>query len=361
MNEFDDLFEKKPEKEQQYNENNDIENFYRQAGNQRKNGLLLTIYVLVSLVFSFASGVIFNLQYPDSDSILANIVVISDPVIEVNDNSDEEYPYIISMTGTLQNNTEYDLPNMWVDFEFFDEDEVSYGVYTISEEGVLIGDPFTLNESIETDFNPDTYTVTYGFDASANFYTALSLIPVMISAALFLLIDKESFKSDLSKFKLDIRKHVGQIFSGFFMVYAALLVSNLLLTLLGETGTSQNEMAIQNLFSDDPIQLVMLFLLLCVFTPVVEEVIFRKVIYNFFEPKTSHVVAIIATGVIFGLMHVIAYGDFIQSIPYIMMGMTFGYIYYRSNKNIFVTIGVHFANNLLSFVLYILMVYGIYI
>ncbi len=359
MNEFDDLFDKQPE--QQYsNENQNIDEFYKHANNQKKNGILLMVYVLVSLVFSFASGVVFDLQYPESDTILANIVVIADPAIDVSDNTDEQYPYLISINGTLQNNTEYDLPKLWVDFEFFDEDGTSYGVYTVSEEGILKGDSFTLNDSVETDFDPATYTVKYGFDASDNFYTVLSLLPVMISAALFLLIDKDSFKSDLSKFKLDVRKNIGYIVSGFFMVYAALLVSNLLLTLLGETGTSQNEMAIQNLFSDDPLQLVMLFLLLCVFTPVVEEVIFRKVIYNFFEPKTNHIVAIIATGVIFGLMHVIAYGDFIQSIPYITMGMTFGYIYYRSNKNIFVTIGVHFANNLLAYVLYILMVYGIY-
>jgi membrane protease YdiL (CAAX protease family) len=58
-------------------------------------------------------------------------------------------------------------------------------------------------------------------------------------------------------------------------------------------------------------------------------------------------------------MHVISYGDFIQSIPYIFMGGIFGFVYHWSRNNIYVTIGVHFINNFLAFALYALAVLGV--
>lgn len=127
---------------------------------------------------------------------------------------------------------------------------------------------------------------------------------------------------------------------------------------LGVTASSENESAIAGMFIDDPLQLVMLFFLLCVFTPIVEEIVFRKIICGFFERKIGKIWAILLSGAIFGLMHVVAYGDFVQSIPYITMGAVFGYIYFRSEKNIYVTIGVHFLNNLISYLFYLLPLLG---
>lgn len=359
MSEFDDLFEKEP-KQELITEDPGIEGFYRHANNQSKNGLLLAIYVGIMILFSFANEIIVSMIYPDVDAILDNIVVVDEPNITVSENPDENYPYLLTLTGTLLNNSDVDFPVMWVDVEFFDENGESYGIYTYTENEILAGASMSFDEGIEATFEPASYEIYYGFDESSMFYTILGVLPIFVSAVLFLLVDREAFKFDWIRFKKEWKTNVGQIVSGFIMVYAALIIAQLILDSLGVSGTSQNEMTIQSLFSDNPLQLLMLFLLLCVFTPIVEEVVFRKVIYNFVEPKSNHWIAIIVTGAIFGLMHVLSYGDFIQSIPYIFMGLTFGYIYYRSQKNIFVVMGVHFANNFLSFVIYVLMVYGIY-
>jgi membrane protease YdiL (CAAX protease family) len=120
-------------------------------------------------------------------------------------------------------------------------------------------------------------------------------------------------------------------------------------------------MMIQSLFEKNLFDISVLFILLVVLTPVIEELIFRKVIYNFVESKTNHILAILSSGLIFGLMHVIQYGDFLQSIPYVMMGLVFGYIYHNSRKNIFVVIGVHTINNFISWLLSVLAVYGLII
>ena len=359
MNEFDDLFDEKP-KQELITEKTSVESFYQDVKHQEKNGILLMIYIGILVIFSFMNELIVNARYPDVDAIIDSITLVENPAITVEDNDDVDNPYNLILSGIMRNDSEYNLPVLWVDIEFFDEESESYGIYTFSEDDVIVGETVTIDETMAVNFNPASYEITYGFDEGTMFYIILGILPVMLSAIAFLFVDKLSFKNDWQRFKKDFKGHFGQILSGFFLVYATLFASQLILNFIGVTGTSQNEMSIQGLFSTDPIQLVLLFFLLCIFTPITEEVIFRKVIYNFIEPKGGRILAIIFTGVIFGIMHVLSYGDFIQAIPYVLMGITFGYIYYRSKKNILVTIGVHFANNLLSVIIYILIVYGIY-
>ena len=363
MNEFDDLFEKNP-KQEIITDTNSLDHFNNYVNKQHKSGLLLTIYIVITFLFSLGLQFIVNNQFPDSELILNNMNEVTDVVIIVSDNTSgsSEYPYLFSITGSLVNNNEEELPVAYFEIEFFDAEGESLGVYTYQDENIANGEVLIMNEEVEASFEYTTYTVVYGFDISATLYTIFNLLPVIFIAFAFLLVDKESFRADKQDFKKNKKQYLVQIVIGFFMVYAALLVANLILQILGVLGTSENEMAIQRLFTDDPLQLGMLFLLLCVFTPIVEEVVFRKIIYNFFEPRTNYKVAIAATGIIFGLMHVLAYRDFVQSIPYILMGLTFGYIYYKANKNIYVTIGVHFLNNLLSYAVYFLaIVFGIMI
>ncbi|MBI9009742.1 MAG: CPBP family intramembrane metalloprotease [Tenericutes bacterium] len=361
MNEFDDLFNDNP-KQELITENNGIDDFDNFVDKQKHSGLLLIVYFAVTLIVSLAFQFIVSSQYPDTEVITENIVDVVEVDILVTDNTSgsTDYPYIFHITGSLVNNNDVELPVVYYLIEFFDAEGESYGVYTYKETDVAAGAIIEMDDEIETSFEFASYTYEIGFDVSDTFYTISNLLPVLICAFAFLMIDKESFKADLNDFKKKKKQYIGQIFSGFFMVYAALLVANLILELIGVLGTSENEMAIQSLFSNDPLQLFLLFLLLCVFTPIVEEVVFRKIIYTFIEPRSNYIIAIIVTGAIFGLMHVLAFGDFIQSIPYIFMGLTFGYIYYRANKNIYVTIGVHFLNNLFSYLIYfIAIVFGI--
>lgn len=365
MNEFDELFDEKKNddiyqtKQVLYTQNNGIDDFHIRADKQRKNGMLLVIYVIVTLIFSLISNSILSNQYPDPDAILDNFVIINEVEVTITDSDDTSYPYQFNMTGALLNNSDVDLPIMYIEIEFFDIDGESIGVFSYQEEDILVGETLELNDFVTSSIEYETFEYSYGFDAANEFYTLMNLLPVLICSILFFIVDWECFKADAKDFKKNLKKYSKQIILGFLLVYAALIVANLILTGLGVYGTSENEMAINSLFSANPLQLTMLFLLLCVFTPIVEEVVFRKVIYTFIEPKSNYKVAIILTGLIFGLMHVLAYGDFIQSIPYVMMGITFGYIYWKANKNIYVTIGVHFLNNLLSFVIYALATYGI--
>ena len=93
--------------------------------------------------------------------------------------------------------------------------------------------------------------------------------------------------------------------------------------------------------------------------PIVEELTFRKALYGFFYRRLGPVVAIIASSLVFGLLHVASYGDFIQAIVYVPMGAVLGIFYYLSKRNVHVTIGIHFINNFISFLIYAFAAYGV--
>ncbi len=357
MNDFDDLFEK-PSKEKETKGQNQIDDLYKYISNSKVNLYMLLIYIFSSFLFSLGVVIITNATFPNSEDIQDNIVMVSEPTVSVNynDNLEPESAYLY---GVFLNNSDYDFPYFWLNIELFGTDNVSLGKFSFDKDSLLSNQSYILDETVAISAEPISYEVSYGFDFSSLFYVVFSLLQAAIAAILFLIIDWQSFKENWLTFKGNLRQYLGQTVIGFFLLMGALIAAQLILQSLDVTGTSENEMQIQKLFAADPTQLVLLFLLLCVFTPIVEEVIFRKVLFGYVESRTSSVFAIIMSGAIFGIMHVLSYGDFIQSIPYIFLGLMLGYIYYRAKKNILVSIGAHSLNNLYVFVIYVLTLYGI--
>ena len=359
MNEFDDIFDKY-DSQVNNNSNKGIIKLDENINLQRRNGILLMIYILSMILITFLSQVYIDIVYPNKSEIIDNITYVSDPTFEVYDSNDTDFPYTFRFFSIMKNESGINLPVVYVDITLSDDLGNSYS-FTIQKDDVTNEKTIVFGKKIDLDFYPTHHEVNVGFDESHTFYILIGLLPVLISGISFLIIDREAFKYDALRFKKDIPNHLGKIVFGFVGVWMALVFASYILSLLGVTDTSQNEMIIKSMFSPDVFQLILLFSLLCVFTPIAEEVIFRKVVYNFVESKTNHIWAIIISGSIFGFMHVISYGDFLQSIPYILMGIVFGYIYYKAKKNIFVTIGIHFINNFISFLVYALGAYGIYI
>ncbi len=75
--------------------------------------------------------------------------------------------------------------------------------------------------------------------------------------------------------------------------------------------------------------------------PVVEEILFRLLVFNSLERVTKNPwFAIIVSGVAFGVWHMI----FVQSVYTAIMGCMMGLIYYKT-RNIFVTMFIHIFNN----------------
>ncbi len=352
MNNYEDIFDR----EDKDSEQKIVEDFENQIKRTEKNGLLIAVYFVVMLFVSFGFSFYAGFVYPDTEAILDGINDTTPVIVQEVDSIDSEYAYEVIITGVIENNSDTDIQSLFIQVEFFDENEASLGIYTYDEEDVLIGDSMVINDSFLTDTEFFSYEVIYGIDVYNNTTTFFNLLPVLLCSIIFFVVDRECFKMDGKAFKKNVGRNIGWIFLGFLMVYAALYISNIILYILGVTETSLNEIAIQNMFTSDPGQLIMLFGLLVVFTPIVEEVVFRKVLYNFVDKRLGTLAAILASGLVFGLLHVVQHGDFIQAIPYVLMGTVFGVIYFLNRKNIWVTIAVHSLNNLVSYLLYLFLI-----
>lgn len=120
---------------------------------------------------------------------------------------------------------------------------------------------------------------------------------------------------------------------------------------------STNQVKIDSLIKEYPIGAG---LLCCIAAPIIEEYIVREIIYMYLT-KVGTAVAIIGSGIIFGLLHfsvainettILIIG--IQSITYIANGIYLGYIRYKYNSLI-ETIFLHFVLNTVSFLITVLL------
>ncbi|MDD5601996.1 MAG: lysostaphin resistance A-like protein [Candidatus Izemoplasmatales bacterium] len=318
---------------------------------------LVLIYIGIMLLASIFQFVYFRAQYPKSDEINQAIEVVESPEVVISASGDLDYPYQMTFTGSFKNIWDRALPKIWVEYDFVDEQGKKIYSVTIDSDQIESGAEFTFSEIELSATNYPDWKISYGLDESSFYYVILYFSQLAITALLFLLIDQWSLKRDWHLFRKKWQSGIGQIFTGLILLYVVSILSQafLIYVLRVESG-SENEQAIASMFSNNPLALFMLFLLLCVFTPLVEELVYRKVIYRFMDRRFGSTVAIISSGLIFGLMHVINYGDFLQAIPYVLMGMVFGWVYHRSKKNIMVTTGMHFLNNLITFLIYFIAV-----
>ncbi|WP_166417311.1 CPBP family intramembrane glutamic endopeptidase [Cochlodiniinecator piscidefendens] len=111
--------------------------------------------------------------------------------------------------------------------------------------------------------------------------------------------------------------------------------------------TSDNQAAVMETIAQKNI--IATFLTIAVVGPVLEELVFRKSIFDIGNViKVPFAVTLLISATLFGLVHVIFSGDWLGSIPYIFMGLGFGLVYHFSRSFIVVAI-VHMLSNTPAF------------
>ena len=93
---------------------------------------------------------------------------------------------------------------------------------------------------------------------------------------------------------------------------------------------------------------VLMILNLLVIAPFAEELALRGIVYTRIEKKSNHIVAIIVSAVLFGLMHFMA-GGIILVAGATIMGLAFGLLMYKY-KSLWVCIIAHICANLPDFI-----------
>lgn len=154
------------------------------------------------------------------------------------------------------------------------------------------------------------------------------------------------YRKDLIKnfkiFKNNIENYADKYVRYYLLGVVLMSVSNIIISMITSTDTSNNEEIVRRITDILPIYSV----ISCViFAPLVEELIYRKTIKNIFVNKK---LSIIMSGLLFGLAHVIGTYkeilDLLYVIPYGLFGAVFMYVYIDSD-NIWTTISLHLLHN----------------
>lgn len=92
----------------------------------------------------------------------------------------------------------------------------------------------------------------------------------------------------------------------------------------------------------DPLGFFTSFVVIVILAPVIEEIIFRGVLFNMLNRKLGVIPSLIISGSFFGILH------FATFFPAAIMGFVLGFIYHRTG-DIRTSIKAHIFNNLVSF------------
>ena len=181
-------------------------------------------------------------------------------------------------------------------------------------------------------------------------YVALTLaiVPLLLPNL------KEDFKAFKNK---DTTVMIG-VLAGFGFMFGAAIAANAVQNLLGlifqiPGGEAINQLSIELLLKSPGAPLMILSSI--ILAPIVEELIFRKVI---FELARNKWVALSISSLAFGLVHVsnelfslTGFGHFLYVfVPYLLLGAGFSATYIVYKRNVITTIGAHMLWNIFAVV-----------
>lgn len=184
-------------------------------------------------------------------------------------------------------------------------------------------------------FNIDINNYTTKDLAIVNTFTDLILVLILI-----ILYFKE-LKMEFKIFKEKWKTSMDSAFKYWFIGLMIMCISNIAIGYMTSLSTSSNEQAVQGLISTTPY--LMLFTA-GILAPIAEEITFRKGIAKIFKNKWVYATA---SGLIFGLLHVIGSGnilEYLYVIPYGSLGFFFALTYYDT-KSIYPSIIMHAIHN----------------
>lgn len=184
-------------------------------------------------------------------------------------------------------------------------------------------------------------------------YTLNCYLNVIIDVALaviVILIFKDQLKAQWHDLKNDLGIHLlyGCVF-GPIIVYVGSMIGGLITILLGSNDVSQNQSLIESIFHVQPL---LMFILNVLLAPLIEEVIYRGIIFSWLY-EFNAMLARILSGFIFGFSHVMIavmngqINEMVQIFPYFFIGILLSYLYEKRN-NIYVPMMTHGIYNFIA-------------
>lgn len=138
------------------------------------------------------------------------------------------------------------------------------------------------------------------------------------------------------------------IWRGYLMIIGAGVVSVLLqYVFVGGVQTATNQQALEKMASAGGANLVFVILLAVVVAPLVEELIFRGIVLNYFFKDGPWWLNVVISGVLFGYFHVFQDFQIFALIQYSLMGVALAVVY-KKTKQIQYSMMTHMLNNAIA-------------
>lgn len=151
---------------------------------------------------------------------------------------------------------------------------------------------------------------------------------------------KEDLRAERIAHPISIGKIVGWSAFGILLAYTAQIVAiSIEMQILEIDPGSENTEIIVELTRLNP----MFLLIPAITAPVLEELIFRKILFGTLYKKMNFFWAALISSLIFGVLHM----DFLHLLIYVTMGFVFAYLYVQT-KRIIIPIIVHMSLNTIT-------------
>ena len=179
-------------------------------------------------------------------------------------------------------------------------------------------------------------------DMSINMELYLTIFNNFLLMLILLFIFKKKIIGDFKDFKDNFNRNIDIGFKYWFIGMLLMVGSNLVIMILTPNKVSNNEDAVRSLIEASP---YLSLIVTAIFAPILEELVFRVGLRESFKSKY---IFCLASGLIFGLLHVIfsytSLIDFLYVIPYGSLGFVFAMMLYDT-KNIYTSMAMHMAHN----------------
>lgn len=172
-----------------------------------------------------------------------------------------------------------------------------------------------------------------------NWIGTWTIISFPLAIIIVLLLLRPDMKKPLDRDAANVSKIIlWSIIGVFLAMFAQIVAAQIEILVFGIEPGSENTQDLMKVARMTP-----LFILVpAIFAPILEELIFRKIIFGSIYQRTNFFVAAIISSLVFALVH----ADFTHTLVYTAMGLVFAFLYVKT-KRIIVPIFAHMAMNTL--------------
>lgn len=172
-------------------------------------------------------------------------------------------------------------------------------------------------------------------------------INIIVLFAVYFL-NRYEIKEMFNKFKENPTKNLKKNLITWIIGFILMMIANYLIIIIIPDQTITNEVLVREMYEKYLLASIISFIII---VPIVEEIVFRLSFNNI----SNKYLYLITSSLVFSLLH--AVGSFnnlisiIYILPYLVLGIAFGLIYYQS-ENIFDSIIIHSLHNLVVLICY---------